>query len=217
MVAAGPSPGRMPTTVPRKQPTKHQNRLRGLQRDRKSVQEAAERRPCSESEHAGRQRDAQREREDQIEPERAPAPRSRRRSAPDGRNTTVTMKNVSSAKLSRNPSGSISATDSAKASQVLSARQAVRQSGRRSHHRPCESVLTISTSESAIIADAVPGRKEAGPGAVEGVVVPLARLQDDVDAERRQHRARDRLAVSQNGLAHHANPPPPDRERSIRL
>src|SRR5688572_13587417 len=29
MVAAGPRPGRMPTTVPRKQPTKHQKTLAG--------------------------------------------------------------------------------------------------------------------------------------------------------------------------------------------
>src|SRR5688572_1644210 len=69
MVAAGPRPGRMPTTVPRKQPTKHQNRFVGC---------SATENPCSnppntsmsEPEHAGGQRDAQRKRERQIEAER---------------------------------------------------------------------------------------------------------------------------------------------------
>src|SRR6476659_7290518 len=69
MVAAGPSPGRMPTMVPRKQPTKHQNRFTGC---------SATENPCSsplstsmsEPEHAGRQRHAQRQREHDIEPGR---------------------------------------------------------------------------------------------------------------------------------------------------
>src|SRR6266508_1116054 len=66
MVAAGPSPGRMPITVPRKQPTKHQNRLSGCSATAKPC-----RRPCnisiSEPEHALRQRDAERQRECEIE------------------------------------------------------------------------------------------------------------------------------------------------------
>src|SRR5262245_15920330 len=65
IVAAGPRPGKMPTTVPRKQPTKHQNRLAGC---------SATENPCSsplstsmsEPEHAGGKRDAQCERKDEI-------------------------------------------------------------------------------------------------------------------------------------------------------
>src|SRR5258708_1300786 len=66
MVAAGPSPGRMPTTVPRKQPTKHQKMLAGA---------SATAKPCSrlvaismsKTQRAGRQRDVERHRESKIE------------------------------------------------------------------------------------------------------------------------------------------------------
>src|SRR5882672_5022292 len=69
MVAAGPRPGKMPTMVPRKQPTKHQKRLYGCSATAKPC-----RRPptisISEPEEAGRKLDAQRERKDQVEPQR---------------------------------------------------------------------------------------------------------------------------------------------------
>src|SRR5262252_6960674 len=69
MVAAGPSPGMMPTTVPSRQPTKHQNTLLGC---------SATANPCrrpeaisiSESERTGGKRHAQRNREDQVEGKR---------------------------------------------------------------------------------------------------------------------------------------------------
>src|SRR5215467_452698 len=69
MVAAGPNPGMIPTTVPRRQPTKHQNTLLGC---------SATANPCrrpeatsiSEPERASRQRHAQRDREDEMEGER---------------------------------------------------------------------------------------------------------------------------------------------------
>src|SRR5437867_3719323 len=69
MVAAGPSPGMMPTIVPRRQPTKHQNTLLGC---------SATANPCrrpeaisiSEPEWTGGQRHAQRHREDEMERER---------------------------------------------------------------------------------------------------------------------------------------------------
>src|SRR5438093_3132863 len=69
MVAAGPSPGMMPTIVPRRQPTKHQNTLPGC---------SATANPCrrpeaisiSEPEWTGWKRYAQRDREDQMECER---------------------------------------------------------------------------------------------------------------------------------------------------
>src|SRR4051794_13675532 len=65
MVAAGPRPGRMPTTVPRKQPMKHQNRLAGC---------SATENPCSsppmtsisKPEKAGRKRDVQDHREREM-------------------------------------------------------------------------------------------------------------------------------------------------------
>src|SRR5437764_13590899 len=66
MVAAGPSPGMMPTMVPSRQPTKHQKTLPGC---------SATANPCrrpeaisiSEPERTGRKRHAQRNREDQME------------------------------------------------------------------------------------------------------------------------------------------------------
>src|SRR5262249_44601206 len=66
MVAAGPRPGRMPTTVPRKQPTKHHRMLAGV---------SATANPCvrppstsmSEAQPAGRQPDVERGREHEIE------------------------------------------------------------------------------------------------------------------------------------------------------
>src|SRR4051812_26238908 len=71
MVAAGPSPGRMPTTVPSRQPTKHQNRFSGC---------SATANPCirpprtsmSEPEQPGRQLDFQYDREDDMERECRP-------------------------------------------------------------------------------------------------------------------------------------------------
>src|SRR2546426_12036732 len=69
MVAAGPSPGSTPTTVPRKQPTKHQNRLAGC---------SATANPCSrppatsisEPEQSGRERNVQHDRECEMERQR---------------------------------------------------------------------------------------------------------------------------------------------------
>src|SRR5215831_8378251 len=69
MVAAGPNPGMMPTTVPRRHPTKHQNTLLGC---------SATANPCrrpeatsiSEPERTSRQRHAQRDREGEMEGER---------------------------------------------------------------------------------------------------------------------------------------------------
>src|SRR5258708_11790537 len=65
IVAAGPRPGRMPTTVPKKHPTKHQNRFAGC---------SATENPCSsppmtsmsEPEEAGRKRHAQDHREREV-------------------------------------------------------------------------------------------------------------------------------------------------------
>src|SRR4051794_1192103 len=69
MVAAGPSPGMMPTIVPRKQPTKHQKRLVGC-----SATANPWARPetisISEPQPAGRQRNAERNRERQVKCER---------------------------------------------------------------------------------------------------------------------------------------------------
>src|SRR6478735_9268193 len=69
MVAAGPNPGRMPTTVPSRQPTKHQNTFAGCN---------ATANPCSnppstsisEPEIAGRQRHAQNDGKGDVERER---------------------------------------------------------------------------------------------------------------------------------------------------
>src|SRR5712691_310729 len=66
MVAAGPRPGRMPTMVPSRQPTKHQKTLPGC---------SATANPCrrpeaisiSEPERTGGKRHAQRNGEDQVE------------------------------------------------------------------------------------------------------------------------------------------------------
>src|SRR5262245_28441876 len=68
MVAAGPSPGRIPTIVPSRQPMKHQRRLAGCN---------ATANPCSnpeaisisESEQAGGEIDAERYREYQMKGE----------------------------------------------------------------------------------------------------------------------------------------------------
>src|SRR5712691_4799124 len=69
MVAAGPSPGSTPTTVPRKQPTKHQNRVAGC-----SATANPWRRPpttsISEPEDAGREGYAQHGRECEMECQR---------------------------------------------------------------------------------------------------------------------------------------------------
>src|SRR5262245_2217134 len=86
MVAAGPNPGMMPTTVPKRQPTKHQNTLLGC---------SATANPCrrpeamsiSEPEWTGGKRYAQRDREDQMECERGchrHDPSHRERPAEDG-------------------------------------------------------------------------------------------------------------------------------------
>src|SRR5262249_53720863 len=56
--------------------------------------------------------------------------------------------------------------------------------------------------------DAVPEGEEAGAGAVEGIVVPGACLRDDIDAKRRQDRARDYVAFLEEGSQH--VPPTPD-------
>src|SRR5215475_11581628 len=69
IVAAGPNPGRMPTIVPSRQPTKHQNTLLGC---------SATANPCrrpeamsiSEPERTSGKRDAQGDREDQMERQR---------------------------------------------------------------------------------------------------------------------------------------------------
>src|SRR5215510_8141056 len=69
MVAAGPNPGMMPTIVPSRQPTKHQNTLLGC---------SATANPCrrpeaisiSEPERTSGKRHAQRDREDQMERQR---------------------------------------------------------------------------------------------------------------------------------------------------
>src|ERR1700755_1630793 len=69
MLAAGPSPGRMPTIVPRKQPTKHQKMLAGCK---------ATANPCrsplamsmSESKQAGGQRNVERDWKNQMEHQR---------------------------------------------------------------------------------------------------------------------------------------------------
>src|SRR5215831_16759401 len=69
MVAAGPRPGKMPTMVPSRQPTKHQMTLLGCN---------ATANPCrrpdamsiSEPERTGGERHAQRNGEDQVEGER---------------------------------------------------------------------------------------------------------------------------------------------------
>src|SRR5215468_5259863 len=66
MVAAGPNPGMMPTTVPRRQPTKHQMTLLGC---------SATANPCrrpeamsiSEPERTGGKRHAQQDGKDQME------------------------------------------------------------------------------------------------------------------------------------------------------
>src|SRR5215471_20945081 len=69
IVAGGPSPGRMPTTVPRNTPTKHHNRFVGA---------SATENPCSrpermstlEAQHARGQTEAERQVENQIETRR---------------------------------------------------------------------------------------------------------------------------------------------------
>src|SRR4051812_32853341 len=60
MVAGGPSPGMMPTTVPSSTPTKHQNRFTGW---------IASAKPCISSPNTSisGQRHAEREREDHVE------------------------------------------------------------------------------------------------------------------------------------------------------
>src|SRR5215213_7441280 len=89
MVAAGPSPGMMPTTVPRKQPTKHQNTLAGCR---------ATANPCrsplaisiSEPEQSGGQRDVQHDRKHHMERQRrhrrGDASRDHRAAEDDGNN-----------------------------------------------------------------------------------------------------------------------------------
>src|SRR5262245_32866456 len=69
IVAAGPNPGMMPTIVPRRQPTKHQNTLLGC-----SATANPFRRPeamsISEPEWTGGKRHTERDREDHVECER---------------------------------------------------------------------------------------------------------------------------------------------------
>src|SRR5690242_5475180 len=70
IVAGGPSPGRTPTTVPRNTPTKHHRRFMGSSATPNPVsrREAVS---TSEPPHAHRELDSQRQREHQIEPQRA--------------------------------------------------------------------------------------------------------------------------------------------------
>src|SRR5918993_1768246 len=76
-VAAGPSPGRMPTTVPRKQPTKHHRRLAGCRATEKPC-----RRPLttsiSEPEQPDGEGNAQSHGERELESERDSEGRNRR-------------------------------------------------------------------------------------------------------------------------------------------
>src|SRR5690348_4472369 len=69
-VAGGPSPGSTPTTVPRNTPTKHHSRFPGSSATPKPWA-SPERISTLEPDEAGGQRHAQREREHEIEAERA--------------------------------------------------------------------------------------------------------------------------------------------------
>jgi len=51
-------------------------------------------------------------------------------------------------------------------------------------------------------AEPVPGRKESGSRPVGAGVVPLLRLEENIKAERREHRARDHVAVAPKSLPH---------------
>src|SRR5215467_729554 len=66
IVAGGPRPGRMPTTVPRKTPTKHHRRFVGASATEKPCS-SPERISTLEPQHAGRKPEAERQVEYQIE------------------------------------------------------------------------------------------------------------------------------------------------------
>src|SRR3954463_6059268 len=65
MVAAGPSPGSTPTTVPRKQPTKHHSKFTGCSATEKPCS-SPPRTSISEPEETGRKLDAQDHREHEV-------------------------------------------------------------------------------------------------------------------------------------------------------
>src|SRR5262249_26011651 len=84
--------------------------------------------------------------------------------ASDRRKMTATMKNVSNVKLIRNPTKSMSTTDSANASHVPSARPVACQSMASVDPLPVRAALAISSSESATITTPYQNGKKAGPG-----------------------------------------------------
>src|SRR5207344_3334394 len=70
MVAGGPNPGSTPTTVPRKQPAKHQKMLIGVNATAKPWNRPLITSIASESQHAHRQAHVERQRKDEVEAER---------------------------------------------------------------------------------------------------------------------------------------------------
>src|SRR5215471_17425200 len=184
MVAAGPNPGMMPTTVPRRQPMKHQNTLLGCNATANPCRRP-EATSISESERTSRQRHAQRDRKDEMEGDRTcdrhdaggherPAEDDRHEEECEQRKADQETSEVHERDRQRKGEPSSQRPTSRAPVYGLTrplavARGVDNQEQRERHH-----------------GDAVPEREEGRARPVEGIVVPGSRLHHHIDTERGQ-------------------------------
>src|SRR5712691_11817511 len=204
IVAGGPSPGRIPTTVPRSTPTKHQNRLAGSSATANPFRRPA-RISTLETQNAHREGHAERSVEHEIESARARDRRERRgceRPAVHHRHDEVGQQRKTDheterfEKRNRHCEGEpgrerpaeLGPVDRIPAS-VSSPEVRDDEQHRKREHR-----------------DAVPKWEEAGAGPLGAEILPLPRLDDDVEAERRERNARPQVSRLAGSVLH-ASPP----------
>src|SRR5215204_4739166 len=214
-VAAGPSPGRMPTTVPRKQPTKHQRRLAGC-----SATEKPCRRPLttsiSDPEQPDRELNSKGYGEGQMEPERNRAGRDggRDRGAPEDHD------------------------DEKEGEEREAQHEAERLQKRNRHHEdepgaerasdpfPIGGALILNASLGNPAADqeerqgdhqhAVPEREKTGARPLRTGIGPGPGLEHDVEAQGGQEPARNHISVAKSGFSHFLFPPARHSHRDFR-
>src|SRR5712691_1731893 len=208
IVAGGPSPGRIPTTVPRNTPTKHQRRFAGS-----SATANPFRSPVtistSETHDADRQGHAERAIEHEIESGRGRDRDERggfqRPAIHDGDDKVGEQRETDHEterfeKRDRHREGEPGRERAAQpgpVDRVPALRHAPEVGNDKKQRKP-------------EYREAVPQREKAGAGPVGADVLPLPRLKDDVEPERRERDARPQVARLAGSPLH---APPPKRLR----
>src|SRR5262245_20339161 len=205
IVAGGPRPGRTPTTVPRRTPTKHHSRLPGA---------SATANPCSrplrmstlEAQNARGKRDAQREIEDQIE---AGAGRERGdRGRCGGPPVHERDDEIREEREAQDEAEQLEQRDRDREREPHAERAAdAPPFDRLAAARRASKLRADEQRRQREHSDSVPQREKPGAGPFGARVVPLPGLRDDVDAEQRERDARPKITRAPAGATLHASPP----------